>query len=236
VPYHLGTMVVERAGNRRVGTAVAAIAAALIVSQAPTSEAGRYAQGAASRGDEGIRVALEPAVSVLHQRVSIVVEGVSARSVSARLVGATDARGESLPWSRLHRIGRTWQGLLRAPALRGVYPIQIRHDRSTLLLHSSRSLLRVFLPGTMRRSAYSTAIEVARAWVARLPGSMALVALRRWPQTALDRRDRRLNQLLVIAYAPAGDREVRDRLGIFIAAVRDGFRGRWRLLEATVQP
>jgi hypothetical protein len=40
----------------------------------------------------------------------------------------------------------------------------------------------------------------------------------------------------VVAYAPPGDANVDDRLGIFVTAVRDGYRGPWRLLEATVQP
>jgi len=33
-----------------------------------------------------------------------------------------------------------------------------------------------------------------------------------------------------------GDPEVGDRLGMFVTAFRDGYSGRWRLLEATVLP
>jgi len=87
-----------------------------------------------------------------------------------------------------------------------------------------------------RRPSFATAVAVARNWVAHLPGHQVLVALRRWPQTALDRRDRRLNELLVIGYSPAGDGSRAARLGVFITAVRDRFGGRWRFLEATVEP
>jgi hypothetical protein len=61
-------------------------------------------------------------------------------------------------------------------------------------------------------------------------------ALRRWPRPAFDRRVRRLHQLMVIAYSPHAKTKVRDRLGIFVTAVRDGYHGRWRLLEATAVP
>ncbi len=51
-----------------------------------------------------------------------------------------------------------------------------------------------------------------------------------------DRRDPRLHQLMVVAYRPAGDKRVSDRLGMFIMSFRNGYGGRWRLLEATVSP
>jgi hypothetical protein len=41
---------------------------------------------------------------------------------------------------------------------------------------------------------------------------------------------------MVIAYSPDAKTKVRDRLGIFVTAVRDGYHGRWRLLEATAVP
>jgi len=40
----------------------------------------------------------------------------------------------------------------------------------------------------------------------------------------------------VIAYSIAPKTKARDRLGIFVTAVRDGYHGRWRLLEATAAP
>jgi hypothetical protein len=72
--------------------------------------------------------------------------------------------------------------------------------------------------------------------VRAVPKDARLVALKRWRRPAFDRRDRRLHQLLVVAYSPAGHPRRRDRLGLFITAVRDGFDGRWRLLEATIAP
>ena len=60
--------------------------------------------------------------------------------------------------------------------------------------------------------------------------------MRRWRRPDFDHRDRRLHQLLVIAWLPGGRHLRRDRLGIFVTAVRDGFTGRWRLLEATALP
>lgn len=63
-----------------------------------------------------------------------------------------------------------------------------------------------------------------------------VVAMRRWPQPDFDRRDPRLNALVVVAYHPPEHHEIVDNLGMFITAVRDGFNGRWRFLEAGVQP
>jgi hypothetical protein len=60
--------------------------------------------------------------------------------------------------------------------------------------------------------------------------------LRRWPLPADDRRDRHLHQLLVVAYDSPGHTAVKDRLGMFVTAVREGTGRRWRLLEATVAP
>ena len=61
-------------------------------------------------------------------------------------------------------------------------------------------------------------------------------ALKPWPRPAFDRRDVRLNRLFVVAYSPPGKPAIRDRVGMFVTAFRDGYHGRWRLLEATVQP
>ncbi|HEY2556298.1 MAG TPA: hypothetical protein VGI08_04265 [Diaminobutyricibacter sp.] len=40
----------------------------------------------------------------------------------------------------------------------------------------------------------------------------------------------------MIAYSPRQDHTLADRRGIWITAVRDGYKGRWRLLEATLLP
>jgi hypothetical protein len=57
--------------------------------------------------------------------------------------------------------------------------------------------------------------------------------LRRWPPPAFDLRDHKLHQMLVVAYRPRGRK---DRLGMFVTAVRETTGKRWRLLEATVAP
>ena len=41
---------------------------------------------------------------------------------------------------------------------------------------------------------------------------------------------------MVISYSLPERRAVRDRLGIFVTAVRDGYHGRWRFLEASAFP
>ena len=76
--------------------------------------------------------------------------------------------------------------------------------------------------------------EVAAAWVSDAAHGR-LVAVRRWPAPAFDHRDRRLHQLLVVAYQPQGA-GTDVRLGMFVTAVRLAFGSRWRLLEATVGP
>jgi len=63
-----------------------------------------------------------------------------------------------------------------------------------------------------------------------------LVTLRAWPRPGFDRRDLRLHRLFVVAYSPPGQPGVDERLGMFVTAVRDGYGGRWRFLEATVVP
>ena len=97
-------------------------------------------------------------------------------------------------------------------------------------------LLRVFARGTQARPSFSSPEGVAGWWVRTLPSPAKLVAVKRWPRPAFDRRDRRQHQLLVIAYSPTGHPAVRDRLGMFVTAVRDRPHGPWRLLEATVAP
>ena len=104
------------------------------------------------------------------------------------------------------------------------------------MLRSDHWLLRVFARGTLARPAFKTPEEVAAYWVSTVGAKARIDALRRWPRPAFDRRDRRLHQLMVIAYSPDAKTKARDRLGIFVTAVRDGYHGRWRLLEATAVP
>ena len=74
-----------------------------------------------------------------------------------------------------------------------------------------------------------------RWWVQTRPqGTVA--ALERWRRPDFDNRDARLHRLYVVAYNPPGKPGVANRLGVFATVVRNGYDGRWRLLEATVQP
>jgi len=59
---------------------------------------------------------------------------------------------------------------------------------------------------------------------------------RRLRPAAFDHRDTRLNRIFAVAYAPRGDTRPSARLGLFITAVRTGLHGRWRLLDARVEP
>jgi hypothetical protein len=88
----------------------------------------------------------------------------------------------------------------------------------------------------MKRRSFSSNPGAVRNFVAHLPGDKVLVASRRWPLASFDHRDPRLNRLFVIAYAPRGDKRPSSRLGLFVTTARNGFHGRWRVLEATTQP
>jgi hypothetical protein len=212
-------------------------AGALLAVAAGMAAASSAAAGPPSRAGVNVRLALRPAVAALHEPVSITVGGVGAPDVvAARLVGATDAQGRRLPWSRLRWSAGSWHGVLAPPALLGIYPVEIRRAQDTTTLLSGRWLVRVFRPGTLERPSFATPEQVARDWVTDLPGHQVLVALRHWPLPGFDRRDPRLHRLLVIAYEPSGDRRLANRLGMWVTAVRDGYHGRWRLLQATVTP
>ena len=158
-----------------------------------------------------------------------------------RLVGAINRAGPAYQWSpypwralRDHR--GTWQGLLPAPPLYGIYRLRLRLDHGRRFLSSDRWLMRVFRHGAMRRPSFPTAGGVVRSFVADLPGRKVLVASKPWPLAKFDHRDLRLNKQFVIAYAPRGDQTPASRLGFFISTVRNGLHGRWQLLEATTQP
>ncbi len=183
----------------------------------------------------GPRVSLRPGIATLGRPAAIVVTGIDAPSLQARLAGASTARGRALPWTQLRLANGRWRGTLPAPELRGIYPVELRIRPGAPVLHSRTWLLRVFAPGTLARPSFATPEEVGRWWVRSVPGR-TLVAMKRWPRPTFDRRDTRLHQLLVLAYSPPDRPALRDRLGIFVTAVRDGFDGRWRLLEATVVP
>jgi hypothetical protein len=195
----------------------------------------------AQHGRPLVRVVLRSPVIDLYHSASVTVSGITARGTRVRLLGATDRAGLAYEWTpyrwrRLRMSGGTLRGLLPAPALLGIYRLQLRNGRERRFLSSASWLLRVVPHGTMARPSFPSAAAVVRHFVAKLPGDKVLVALRRWPQAAFDHRDPRLNRLFVIAYAPRGDDRLSSRLGLFVTTVRDGYRGRWRLLEATTQP
>jgi hypothetical protein len=119
--------------------------------------------------------------------------------------------------------------------LAGIYQLEVRVDHGRKL-SSRRWLLRVFPRGTMARRSFPTAVAAVRDYVASLPGHQRLLALRRWSPAAYDHRDPHLHRLFVIAYAPRGDSRSSSRLGSFVTTVRNGFRGRWRVLGISTQP
>jgi hypothetical protein len=182
------------------------------------------------------QVLLVPNVVTLGKASSVAVSGIDASTLQVRLAGASARGGRALPWTELRRSRGAWRGTLPAPELRGVYPVELRVRPGAPVVRVTGSFLRVFATGTLARPAFRTPEQVARWWVHTRPGGATLVAMRRWPRPAFDRRDRRLHQLLVLAYSRVGLPSVRDRLGIFITAVRDGYGGGWRLLEATATP
>ena len=185
------------------------------------------------------RIELRPALVTLGQRATIAVSRIHVRSLQVLLAGATDKPGSQpateLPWRSLHLVDGAWVGTLPTPALRGVYPVVLRTGAGAPPMRSQRSFLRVFAPGTRARPAFDNPVDVVRWWVRTVPHA-TVVAVKAWPRPAFDRRDVRLHRLFVVAYAPPGDAEVGDWLGMFVTAFRDSYRAGWRLLEATVQP
>jgi hypothetical protein len=181
------------------------------------------------------QVLLVPNVVARGQASSIQVGGVHVPTLQARLAGASTKGGRPLHWVSLRRDHGVWRGSLPAPELRGAYPVELRVRPGAPVMRANDWLLRVFARGTLSRPSFSTPEQVARWWV-RTRAEARLVAMRRWPPPAFDLRDRRLHQLLVLAYSPPGRPAPKDRLGIFITAVRDGYSGNWRLLEATATP
>lgn len=180
------------------------------------------------------RAVVRPEVLRLRHTASIAVFNVPARSVQIRLGGGTSFDGELLPWRSLRLVGGVWRGTVRAPALRGVYPILLREGRAAPR-RVANSFVRVLAPGTSARPMFDDPADVVRWWVRTYPRAK-LTAIKQWPRPSFDRRDPRLHRLFVVAYNPPGHTAVRDRLGMFVTAFRTGYRGRWRFLEATVEP
>jgi len=171
----------------------------------------------------------------LNGQAAIAVSGLQARSVQVRLSGESYSDGTRLPWRSLRLVDGVWRGSLPAPALRGVYPVMLRTDAGARAPDRHQAFVRVFEPGTRARPSFADPADVVRWWVSAVQHA-TLVALREWPRPAFDRRDPRLHRLFVVAYSPPGHPGVDDRRGMFVTAFRNGYRGRWQLLEATAQP
>ena len=189
---------------------------------------------APAAGRAALHVAVRPAVVNLYGQSTIAVSGLDSRSLQVRLDGATYADGSHLRWQRLELVRGVWRGSLETPVLHGLYRIELRTaERASPI--DTRLFLRVFAPGTRAHPVFSDPADAVRWWVRTVPRA-TLVALKARPRPAYDRRDLRLHRLFVVAYSPAGHPRVSDRLGMFVTVVRDGYHGRWRLLEATVEP
>jgi hypothetical protein len=193
-----------------------------------------FALAGPAGGRRAPTVVLHPGVVRLGQHAAIAVSPIDAPSVDVRLSGATDIAGRPLPWISLHRSGSGWVGNLPAPALRGVYPVELRIGHGAEPFRSG-SALRIFPRGARVRPSFATPTGAVRWWVRAVAGAQ-LVAVKAWPRPAFDRRDVRLHRLFVVAYSPAGKPAGRDRLGMFVEVFRDGDGARWRFLEATVVP
>jgi hypothetical protein len=188
-----------------------------------------------SSASASLHVSLRPSVVAVGGRVTVRVEGWQGSRLEVALDGASDRDGHLLGWRAARRWGSSWTAPLPRPALRGIYPLLLRERPGGRVIRSRHWLLRVFRPHASREPSFATPEEVIRWWVrTRTRGTVA--ALRRWRRPDFDKRDPRLHRLFVIAYNPPGRPGIANRLGMFLTAVRDGYDGRWRLLEATVQP
>jgi hypothetical protein len=185
------------------------------------------------------RLQLFPHVAVRGQAVLVSVTSVDVPSLEVNVEGGTSVYGHPLRWRSLHLVDGEWRGAVPLPVRRGVYSLELRVREGGRVMSSSQWLLRVFAHGTQLRPAFPYLREVAAWWVRTVHPGGYLVATRRWRLSAddlRDPRDPRRHQRLVIAYSLRGRRAVKDRLGVFVTAVRASPTGRWRLLEASVEP
>ncbi|HEX6787696.1 MAG TPA: hypothetical protein VF091_00530 [Gaiellaceae bacterium] len=210
--------------NRFLG--VALVAGAVLVG------AGR---GGAASPPVTTQVALEPAIVVLGGHATLLVDGWPASHLEVSLAGATDRMGRLLGWRVGHRQGTEWVVELPRPALRGIYPVLLRERAGAAVTRSARWLLRVFRRQASNEPTFTTPQAAVRWWV-QTDRHAKVAAMKQWQRSALDKRDPRLHRLFVVAFNLPGRPGVANRLGRFVTAVRDGYDGPWRLLEANVQP
>jgi hypothetical protein len=180
-------------------------------------------------------VSLQPAVVVLGGHATVLVSGWRASQLQVSLAGGTDGAGRLLGWRVGHREGQAWIVDLPRPALRGIYPVLLRERAGAPVTRSTHWLLRIFRLKATGEPSFTTPEEAVRWWVRTSPHA-TLAALKRWPRSALDKRDPKLHRLFVVAFNVRGKPGIANRLGRFVTAVRDGYGGPWRLLEAKIQP
>jgi hypothetical protein len=217
---------------RRSARVPLAIGLAAIVTAPAT---GTIRASSASPGAPAARLRLRPAVVRLGGRERIEVSGLRVRSLQVVPVGALEPAGQGFRWRSLRLVHGNWVTTLPAPLLRGVYPLRLRTQAGTRSVRSPTWFLRVLSPGTLSRPSFPDPAEVVRWWVRSVPHG-TLVAFKRWPLPAWDRRDARLHRLFVVAYSPPGQPEESARLGMFLTAFRDGYGARWRFLQANLSP
>lgn len=197
---------------------------------------GGTSSSSATNGRPEPIVSTRPTVVRLNQQAIVIVRGyVPSRGLQVRLAGATDSQNVPATWIPLQHRGIVWTGPLPQPKLRGIYLIQLRAGPADPIIQSPGWLFRVFAVGTLARPSFTTPQEVIHWWV-RSVAHATVAALKRWQTVTWDHRDNRLHQVFVVAYSPPGDPAINDRLGMFVTAVRNGFHGRWRFLEAAIVP
>jgi hypothetical protein len=184
-----------------------------------------------------VSITIKPRTVVPYGWAEIEVKGVpEAAAVEVQLEGASGVRGTLFPWIALQRHSNgNWLARLPQPVLPGIYPIKLRTRPNLAITIAEVAYLRVYWDGTDTRPIFPTPEQVAAWWVSHVAGGM-LVAIRRWPRQPIDHRLVSLHRLFVIAYSPPGRTAPQERLGGWITAVREGYRGKWRLLEASVTP
>jgi hypothetical protein len=181
------------------------------------------------------QVSLRPATVVLGGNATVLVAGWHESHLEVALSGATNRTGRLLGWRVARRQGPAWIVDLPRPALRGIYPVLLRERAGAPVVRSAHWLLRVFRRQSAGEPTFTTAQGAVRWWV-QTARHATVAALKRWPRSDLDKRDPRLHRLFVVAFNLRGRPGVSNRLGRFVTAVRDGYGGPWRLLEANVQP
>lgn len=189
----------------------------------------------AGGASETPQVSLQPAIVVLGGHATVLVGDWRESRLEVALSGATDRTGKLFGWRAAHRLGRGWVAELPRPALRGIYPVLLRERAGGPVTRSTRWLLRIFRPAAAHEPTFMTPQEAVRWWV-RTVRHARVAALKPWQRSTFDKRDPRLHRLFVVAFNVPGRPGIANRLGRFVTAVRDGYGGPWRLLDANVQP